>query len=70
MVTHSSIPPERYRMVTREMIYARTRSLAQAAGRAPQNICQTDYQQARRELTGLSDLSQQEAMLDSTRWSD
>jgi hypothetical protein len=70
MVTQSPIPPEKSRMVTREMIYARTRSLAQAAGRAPQNIRQTDYQQARRELTGLSDLSQQEAMLDSTHWYD
>jgi len=69
MVAHPSIPPEKCRMVTREMVYARTRSLAQAAGRAPQNVRQSDYEQARRELTGVSDHSRQEEMLDSTLWS-
>lgn len=57
-------------IVTREMVYERTRCLASASGRGPQNINQADYEQAKRELTGLSDRSRQDEMLDSTLWQD
>jgi len=57
---------------TRAMVYARTRELASLAGRSPLEICQDDYEQAKRELTGESDLERQGAMLDSApndrRW--
>ena len=51
--------------VTREMVQARTRELALIAGRAPPHVSQADYEQAKRELTGESDMDRQEAMLDS-----
>ena len=55
-------------VVTREMVYERTRCLAAAAGRRPQDISQGDYERAKRELTGLSDRFRQDEMLDSTLW--
>jgi hypothetical protein len=51
--------------VTREMVQARTRELAMIAGRIPPEVSQADYEQARRELTGESDLDRQDAILDS-----
>jgi hypothetical protein len=58
--------------VTREMVQARTRELALIAGRTPPHVTQADYQQAKRELTGGSDMDRQEAMLDAipeaNRW--
>ncbi len=51
--------------VTREMVQARTRSMAVTAGRSPLQISQADYEQARRELTGESDMDRQEARLDA-----
>lgn len=58
--------------VTREMVRARTRELTLLAGRSPLQVSQSDYEQAKRELTGESDLDRQLAVLDtlpaSTRW--
>jgi hypothetical protein len=51
--------------VTREMVQARTRGLALIAGRSVLQISQADYEQARRELTGESDMGRQEARLDA-----
>ena len=51
--------------VTRAMLHARTRELALRAGRSPWQITQSDYEQARRELTGESDMNRQEARLDA-----
>ncbi len=51
--------------VTREMVQARTRALALIAGRAPPEVSHTDYEQAKRELTGESDVDRQDAILDS-----
>jgi len=51
--------------VTREMVQARARACALAAGRAPPQVAQIDYERAKRELTGSSDWARQEAMLDS-----
>ena len=51
--------------VTREMVHMRTRELAVEAGRAPPQVSQVDYEQAKRELTGESDTDRQEAMLNS-----
>jgi len=47
------------------MLHARTRRMAVSAGRSPLQITQADYEQARRELTGETDMSRQEARLDS-----
>lgn len=53
------------RVVTREMVYARTREMAVQAGRTSLQIVQRDYELARAELTGESDMDRQEAVLDS-----
>lgn len=49
---------------TREMVRCRTLELAAIAGRAPHQIKQVDYEQAKRELTGETDLDRQQAVLD------
>jgi hypothetical protein len=58
--------------VTREMVHVRAHELALIAGRAPPQVAQADYEQAKRELTGRSDMDRQDAMLDalpeSKRW--
>jgi hypothetical protein len=58
--------------VTREMVRARARNLALIAGRVPPHVDQTDYEQAKRELTGESDMDRQEEILEalpeSERW--
>jgi hypothetical protein len=53
--------------VTRDEIHARARELALIKGRVPgpPNVSQADYEQAKQELTGESDLSRQEAILDA-----
>jgi hypothetical protein len=51
--------------VTRATVRARARELALIAGRDPLNILQTDYEQAKRELTGEADLDRQDAILDA-----
>ena len=51
--------------VTRAMLHAHTRGMAVSAGRSPLQITQADYEQARLELTGESNMSRQEARLDS-----
>jgi hypothetical protein len=57
--------------VTREMVNARARELALIAGHAP-HVSQSDYEQAKRELTGESDIDRQdeliESMPESKRW--
>lgn len=58
--------------VTDEQLLDRARQLAAIAGRAPSQVSQADHEQAKRELTGESDLDRQEAVLDaipeSKRW--
>jgi hypothetical protein len=56
----------RDRRVTREMIAIRTRELAARAGRIPPYVDQTDYEQAKRELTGESDSARQDAMINAS----
>jgi hypothetical protein len=51
--------------VTREMVHARALELALLAGYASPHVRQTDYEQAKRELTGESDIDRQNALLDS-----
>ena len=51
--------------VTRAMVQARALELAVIAGRAPPSVTQADYEQAKRELTGESDMDRQDAILDS-----
>ena len=58
--------------VTREMVHARARELASLSGYAPPHVRQSDYEQAKRELTGESDIDRQDAVLDllpeAKRW--
>lgn len=51
--------------VTREMVQVRARELALNEGRSPQHVAQGDYEEAKRELAGQSDMDRQDAMLDS-----
>ena len=51
--------------VTREDVHARARELALIDGLMPPEVSQADYEQAKRELTGQSELDRQEAVLDS-----
>jgi hypothetical protein len=51
--------------VTREMVHARARELALVAGRPGGHVTQADYEQAKRELTGESDIDRQDAILES-----
>lgn len=48
----------------RERLHLRTRELAFLAGHAPVDITQANYEQAKREVTGESSLSRQNAALD------
>lgn len=56
------------KMMSRQSIYARlhlrTRELAVLAGRLPHNVNQIDYEQAKRDVTGESNLSRATAILD------
>jgi hypothetical protein len=58
--------------VTRDMVNARARELAKISGRGPHDVSQADYEQAKRELTGESDMDRQEEILEalpeSARW--
>ena len=54
---------------TRTQVSERTHELAVLAGRAPPYVTQADYQQAKRELTGETDLDRQNAMLDAAPFS-
>ena len=51
--------------VTRAMVQARTRELAEHAGRISPHVEQTDYERAKRELTGETDIDRQLAILDA-----
>jgi hypothetical protein len=51
--------------VTRDMVHERARELAMISGRAPHDVSQSDYEQAKRELTGGSDMDSQEEILES-----
>ena len=50
---------------TRAMVHRRTSELAVIAGRPPLQVAQSDYEQAKRELTGESDADRQMAILDA-----
>ncbi len=58
--------------VTRAQVHNRARELAVIAGRVPPEVSQTDYEQAKRELTGKPELDRQETALnaipESQRW--
>jgi hypothetical protein len=47
------------------MVRSRTLQLATNAGREAHQIKQSDYEQAKRELTGESDFDRQQAVLDA-----
>jgi hypothetical protein len=54
------------------MVHLRARELALIEGRGPNHVTPEDHAQARRELTGETDIDPQEALLDeipeSKRW--
>ena len=58
--------------VTRAMVQTRAQELAAIAGRSAADVSQVEYLQAKRELTGESDIDRQDAILDalpeSKRW--
>ena len=58
--------------VTRKMVRERAVELAVINGRSAQDVSKSDWEQARRELTGEPDLDPKEAALDSApeseRW--
>lgn len=58
--------------VTREMVLKRAIELAEIDGRTAQEVSLSDFAQAKRELTGGSDMDPNEAMLEdapeSERW--
>ena len=60
------------RIVSREMLHARTRELALIAGREIPHVTHADYAQAKRELTGETDPDRQDALIEalpeSKRW--
>ncbi len=49
---------------TRDMVHRRTHEMAVSAGRSRTQITHSDYLRARRELTGESDFSRQDSVLD------
>lgn len=49
---------------TRDMVHRRTHEMAVSAGRSRTQITHSDYLRARRELTGESDFSRQDLVLD------
>lgn len=49
--------------VTTQMLRSRTMELASSAGRSALEIRQSDYERAKRELTGETDFERQEAVL-------
>ena len=54
--------------VSREMVHARALELASISGRRLLSVSQVDYEQAKRELTGESNLDRQEAVLERRVW--
>ncbi|WP_414660599.1 hypothetical protein [Horticoccus sp. 23ND18S-11] len=52
------------RSVTRRMLDVRTHEIAVRAGRIPPHVTQSDYEQAKRELTGFGDAERQDAVLE------
>ena len=58
--------------VTREMVRARAVELALINGRSAQEVSESDWQQAKRELTGRPDMDSTETILESApesqRW--
>jgi len=51
---------------TRDMVHRRTHEMAVSAGRPRTQSPHSDYPPARRDLTGESDFSRQDSVLDGT----
>lgn len=58
--------------VTREMVLKRAHELAMINGHSPNHVLESEFEQAKRELTGGSDIDPKEAALESVpeseRW--
>jgi len=55
----AAVPPPR------DLVQARTRELAQLAGRTTPQVVQGDYEQAKRDVTGETNPDRQDAILDA-----
>jgi hypothetical protein len=64
IITGAGQPDEIWPTI-REILAARTRQLALRAGRIPPQVSQVDYEDAKHELTGETDMDRQEAALKS-----
>jgi hypothetical protein len=53
--------------VSRAAVHVRTQELAVLAGRVPPQVLQADYEQAKREITGETQIDRQNAALDAHR---
>lgn len=51
--------------VSRAAVHIRTQELAALAGRVAPQVSQADYEQAKREITGETEVNRQNAALDS-----
>ena len=51
--------------VSRAAVHVRTQELAARAGRLHPHVSQADYEQAKREITGETEVERQNAALDS-----
>jgi methyl coenzyme M reductase gamma subunit len=60
--------PAKYPIVTPHMVRSRTVELAITAGRSSIEIRQSDYERAKRELTGETDFDRQQAVLYGGPW--
>ena len=62
---HPRATPTPVAPATREELNARTHEIAASSGRVPAQVMQSDYEQAKRELTGESEGERQDAVLDA-----
>ncbi len=59
-------PPMAIRRVTRDAVHTRTQELAALAGRVHPRVTQADYEQAKQEITGETEVDLQNAALDAS----
>lgn len=58
-------PSKAQGLEARAAVHVRTQELALQAGREPPEVSQADYEQAKREVTGETDVDRQNTALDS-----
>ena len=61
----SALKPRFLASTGRKAVNRRTHELAALAGRVAPHVCQSDYEQAKRDISGESDGARQDAVLDA-----